>query len=1000
MRKLLVLSYCMLLLLSTAMAQTKLLSGKVTDPKGNPVANATILVKGFTAGTATKTDGSFSLQVPAEAKTLLVSAVGFTATEVNISGKSSVDIALLSDDKSMQEVIVTGYGTQKKAQLTGSVVKIAGSEVENIPMTSVDKMLQGKVAGLQSVSSNGQPGSTQAIRIRGIGSYSASSQPLFVVDGVQINSGDLSAANTTSNVLASFNPNDIEDINVLKDAAATSIYGARGANGVIIITTKKGKAGKTTFRFDTELGQTKYANVPDAGKPLRANDWFTMLKEGMVNAGYSDASITTTMNNYGYGNGVDVDWLGLTTRTGQQQQYNLSMSGGSQQTQIYMSGGYFKQEGSNIGADLKRISGNVKVNHTINQKLSVATNLSLSHVYQNTPLSGSGYYGNPLYVSLTLRPTQNPYNSDGTLNISNTNLGFPTHYNPLYTAAHDKIWLKNLQAIGGGSLEYKVLTGLKFTSHIGIQYNNMEEFTFKNAYHGDGKSYNGYSYNVYTRYFLWDWYNQLDYHFDILRDKKFSADVKVGYEAIKSNMYRETAEAQNYPPTEELTYSTNAATALTGASTGSDYTFGSVYANLALNYQNKYAVTGSFRRDASSRFSEANQAGNFPSVGLTWNVNEEEFMQNVNFFSLLKLRASYGSSGNAEIGNYGWRKTFGYGANYNGVAGGTFNSIGNSDLTWEKNKQLNIGIDLGILNDRIHIVADYYRKVSDGLLFSDPLPPSVGFSSVSRNIGKMENKGLEFTIDATPVKVKDFSWNVAFNIANNKNKMLTLPGGTDIANGSFRLRQGRDIYSFYLKSSAGVDPATGSQLWYTDSFKTATTTNYSTAGYMFLNKSALPKVFGSFSNTFNYKGFYFTADLYYNFGNYVQDSYGSYFLDAYYPTRGKYTQNLKRWQKAGDVTSVPKYVYGQANTAAGERLLYKGDYIRLRNVVLGYKLTSSKILKMAHLTSLHFYARGTNLWTKTYDDNLTFDPEQGVASQNAQGLLISKSLTFGLNVGF
>lgn len=1000
MRKIVTMLLCAVLAVSQLAAQNRTVKGKVQDDKGAPVANASILVKGSTLGTSSAADGTFSITVPASARTLVISSLNFAEQQVSIVNKTNILVGLEPSAQNLQEVVVVGYGTQRKSTSTGAIARVGGDKVENVPLPSVDQILQGKVAGLQSVTSNGQPGANQQIRIRGINSYSASAQPLYVVDGIQINSGDLTASQSTSNVLATLNSNDIEDITVLKDAASTSLYGSRGSNGVILITTKRGRAGKAQLRFDAEAGQTAYANVPAAGKPLRAADWFSLLNEGLVNAGYNAATVTSTMNAYGYGNGVDVDWLGLVTQTGSQQQYNMSMTTGDAKTQLFLSGGYFKQEGANIGSALRRISGNIKLTHNISNKLSVTTNWNIGSVYQNTPLSGSGYFSNPLYIGLTLRPTQNPYNADGSLNIGTDNLSFPSHYNALYTAKYDKIWLKNLQAIGGAQIEYKIVNGLKFTSHIGIQYNNLEEFNFNNPFHGDGKSYGGYSNDYYTRYFLWDWYNQFDYHLNLLKNKDLTADFKLGYEAISNSTYRQSSVSQSYPPTSELPYSVNAATALTGNATAADYTFASVYSTANFVYKNKYSLYASFRNDGSSRFGSTNRYGSFPAVGASWNIMQESFMQDSRLFSGLKLRASYGSAGNAGIGNYAWRQLYGYGYNYNGAAGGTFNTIGNVDLTWEKTKQLDIGVDLGFFKNRLNVVADYYNKESDGLLFAKPISTTTGFSSITSNIGTIRNRGWELTINATPIVYKDFSWDLSFNISHNVNTVISLPNHADVANGSFRLREGRDIQSWYLKANAGVDPATGAQLWYVDSSRKSTTNNYANASFIFLDKSASPTYFGSLGNTFTWKGFSIGADFYYNYGNYVQDGYGTYFTGGQYPTRGKYAVNLTRWQKPGDITTIPKYVYGQTNVAVGERLLYRGDYIRLRNITIGYKVTDKKVLSKIGMSSLNVYARGTNLWTKTYDPTMPIDPEQGVAGQDAVGLLIAKTITFGLNIGF
>ncbi len=992
---------CMVCITCQLFAQNRTIKGSVIDDKGVALANASVLVKGTSNGTVTDANGAFSISVQASAKALVISSLNYVLQEVNITGKNQVTVRLEPATDRLDEVVVTGYGTTKRTTSTSAQAKLSGKDVENAPVSSLDRAFQGKVPGLQSSSNNGQPGANQDVRIRGIGSFTASASPLYVVDGVQIVTGDLSSAVTTTNVLSTINPNDVDDITVLKDAAATSIYGSRGANGVILITTKKGKSGKTQFRFDTEVGQTDYANIPDVGKPIKANDWFTLLKEGMVNANFTQTQINNTLATYGYGNGVDIDWIGLTTRKGQQQQYNLSMTAGDAKTQLFMSGGYFKQEAANIGADLRRISGNIKVTHNISSKISVSTNWNIGNVMQNTPPSGPGAFANPYYVSLTLRPTQNPFNPDGTYNISGAdNLSFPTHYNPLYVIANDKYVVRNTQIFGGGSLEYKILQGLKFTSHVGIQSNSLEESVFNNPFHGDGVSTSGFGINNFTRVFLWDWYNQFDYHIDLLRNKKLSTDLKAGYEAVKYNFYRIQSQAQNFPPTAELPLSTNAATAIVGSADGANYTFASMYSSANFLYDNRYSVSGSFRRDGSSRFGANNQYGNFWSVGAAWNINNESFMDNMKAISLLKLRGSYGSTGNAGIGNYQWRQTYGYGANYNGVAGGTFNNIGNIDLTWEKTNQLDIGLDLGLFKNRINIVVDWYRKLTDGLLFNKPISLTTGFGSILSNVGKIENKGIEFAINARPIQLRNFSWDVSFNISHNQNKVVSLPNHQDIANGQFRLTEGRDIQSYYYRSVQGVDPATGVEMWYLDNTKSATTPTYANAALQFLNKSGSPSYFGGFSNTFTYRGFYATGDLYYNYGNWVLDSYSQYFLNGQLPTRGKYAINLTRWQKPGDITTIPKYVYGLANQSGGEKSLYKGDYIRLRNVTIGYRMDDKVLLSKLHINSLNFYVRGTNLWTKVYDKTLPFDPEQGAASQNNEGFLNPKTVTVGLNIGF
>ncbi|MBA4195917.1 MAG: hypothetical protein C0459_00025 [Chitinophaga sp.] len=1015
MRKLLFLLATALLLGGVGLAQTmRTLTGKVTDAKGAAISNATVTVKGSTVGTTTDADGAFTIKVPATAKVLAISSLNFNTYEVAIGNKTNFTVTLESATQNLEEVVVVGYGTQKKKNVTASVSSIGSEKVENKPFAAVDQMLQGAAPGLQATSATGQPGAVTAVRIRGVGSFSYSgSRPLYVVDGVQINDGDLSngngggfSINPSTNVLATMNSDDIESITVLKDAAATSIYGSRGANGVIVITTKSGKVGKTQFKFDAEVGTNNVILPPAAGLPLRAANWFSLLQEGLVNAGASPAAITTTLNNYGYGNGVDVDWFGLITRPGTQQQYNLTASGGDAKTKFFLSGGYFKQQGTTLGADLSRLTGTLKVTHNATDKLSFTTKITIGNVIQNSVLAsdgpggGGGYFGNPAYVAMVLRPTQNPFNADGTYNIGTDNLSFPAHYNPLYIAANDKRWLKAFNGLGNETVEYKILKDLKFSSNLGLQYNINEEYQYNNPFHGDGSGSSGEGISITTRNFLWDWINQFDYHYNISKNGKFYLDAKAGYEAIKNNRYQQIGDVTGFPPKVDLYYSTNAATSTNGKATAADYTFQGYYGNLNLSYYDRYTLYGSFRRDASSRFGINNPWGNFWSVGAAWSITNEKFF-NVKEISNLKIHASYGTNGNAEIGNYTWRPTFGYGANYNGVAGGTFNNIGNIDLTWEKNKQLDFGVNLGLFKNRINVTADWYKRSTDGALLNQQISRTTGFTGFINNVGSLENKGFELSVNVIPVQTKSFSWEVNFSYSHNKNAVTALPAG-DQLNGSYMLRVGQDYYSFYTRAWAGVNPDDGSPLWYGDSTKSSTVATIGAAKQFIVGKSAAPSSFGTLGNTITYKGFSLSFDLYYNYGNWFQEGYYRFFMDGFSPTRGKYSYVLNRWQKKGDITDVPKYIYGSSNNSytGSDRLLFKGDYVRLRNVQIGYRLTDKAILNKAHLTGLYFYVRGTNLWTKTYADNLLSDPEQGIIGVNNQQVLPSKSVTVGLNVSF
>lgn len=1027
MRKILLLMACFCMTVIQLLAQNRTITGKITDDKGTPLPNASIIVKSNKPlfGASSASDGTFSLSVPPSAKTIVVSAINHQPLELSIGDKGVINFTLTPTQSSLDEVVVVGYGTQRKSATTSSIGKVSGEKLENRPFTSVDQMLQGASAGLQSTATTGQPGAAQAIRIRGVGSFSyGGAQPLYVVDGVQINGGDLANGNGTvsstgtfninpsTNVLATMNANDIESISVLKDAAATSIYGSRGANGVIVITTKSGKQGKAQFRFDTEVGQNRAVLPPKAGLPLRKNDWVAMLKEGMVNAGLTDPTITSTLHSYGADSTIDTDWLGLVTRRATQQQYNMSVTGGENKLKYFLSGGYFKQEGTTIATSLQRVTGNAKITYAATDRLTLTTKITGGNVLQNSALAssgtsgGGGYFGNPIYVATTLRPTQSPYNGDGTLNINTgNNYGFPSHYNPLYIAAHDKRWLKAFQGLANQSINYKILEGLKFTSTMGLQYTTDEEYQYNNPFHGDASGSSGEGISYYTRNFLWDWTNQLDYHYDINADRKFYVDVKAGHESIKNNFFQQIGDVSGFPPNSDLYLSTNGATSKNGKVSGANYTFEGYYASATVSYADKYNLYGSIRRDASSRFGSNNTWGTFASVGASWNFSNEDFFAGLlPIISSAKLRASFGNNGNAEIGNYIWRALYDFGYNYNGIAGGRFDNIGNTNLSWEKNKQIDVGLDISFLKNRINITADYYKRITKDALLLQNISRTSGFSSFINNVGDLTNKGYELTVNVIPVQTRDFTWEVNFNLSHNTNTITRLPAGDQLSpqSSSFLLRKGESVYSFYTRGWAGVNPDDGSPTWYTDSTKKTTTTTRASASLFLVGKHADPKYFGALGSTLTYKGISLGFDFYYNYGNYFQEGYAQYFLDGTYPTRGKYTENLKRWQKKGDVTDVPKYVYSTTSSsgAGSDRLLYKGDYIRLRNVQLGYKVTSKNLLQSMHISALNIYVRGANLWRKTYDKDMVSDPEQGILGTNNQQVLLSKSFTAGVNVTF
>ena len=529
MRKFVAILLGAILVVTQVAAQNKTIKGRVTEDGKKPLSNASIIVKGTTVAAKTNDEGYYSITIPANGRVLKFSSLNFEDQEVNIGSKSEINVILVNTVSDLQQVIVTGYGTTKKATNTGSIATVKASEIENLPFSSVDKALQGKVAGLQSVATSGQPGASQAILIRGASSISASNAPLWVVDGVPINAGDASRLQTTGNLLSTLNPNDIESISVLKDAASQSIYGSRAANGVIVITTKKGKSGKTKFRFDTELGNSDVAYVNEKYKPLDANEYINLTREGLVNAGASAAQTTSILNSLGQGNGINFNWFDNIMRVGQQKQYNFSAEGGNDKTTFFLSGGNFVQDGTSINSQLKRNNVNFRITNKATDKLTIGLNVNAGNVSQRAPLNG-GAFGNPLLSTYFLLPTYSAYKPDGTYNyILNGGL-----HNTVALSEMDKRFLRQSSIRGSVNGEYKILDNLKFRSVYGIDYNALEEDQYNNPLHGDGLASNGRAFAYYTRYFNYVWTNTLDLQQNITRNGDLSSSTQIGYEAQKS----------------------------------------------------------------------------------------------------------------------------------------------------------------------------------------------------------------------------------------------------------------------------------------------------------------------------------------------------------------------------------------------------------------------------------------------------------------------------------
>lgn len=995
-------------------AQNRTVTGKVTDSSSSPLQNASIQAKGVSIGVYTNADGNFSISVPPSVQTLIVSSVNFESKEIDVSSANDVSVILKSATGNLSEVVVVAYGSQKRLNVTGAVSTVKGSDIADKPFTSIDKALQGLAPGVQSTSASGAPGSATNVRIRGIGSINASAAPLWVIDGVIATIGDLSSATTTANALSGLNPNDIESITILKDAAATSIYGSRAANGVILVTTKKGKAGKTILNVSAEGGANSIAYRSDDNKSLTSLQTQTLLRESVINAGYAgdnDEADDFIKNALGIPKNytkTNTDWYKAVTQNGNQQQYNVSLTGGNEKTQFYTSAGLFNQKGTVIASDFKRYNGSLSLTNKPNDKLTFTTGLNGSFSIQHTP-TNSGAFSNPVIASYFLVPWHSPYNDDGSLRYGDNDPDgqFPANggpFNPLAVASLDNTTLRQINFRGYVSGEYNILPSLKFTSRYSAEFLTVQEDLYENPIYGDGQTNGGFGIASNRRVFDWTWSNVLDYKQALNKDGDIYIDLLGGVESQYYNNYLLQSQAQVFPGILNLRYLSVAATPTGTFSLPDENATSSYLSNLVLNFKDRYVITGSFRRDGSSVFGANHRWGNFYSVGGTWNISEEDFLRDSKFINLLKLRASYGENGNSlGFGQYEALATYGFGHTYQSQVGSAPENVGDSNLTWEKNKIADVGLDFTLLNNRINGSFDYYNRTTSGLLIAVPFSGTSGFASQLFNVGSIRNRGYEITLGGKPVVTKNFVWDLQFNLAHNTNKVTELYKGNAIPNGLFNITEGHDVQEFYIPLWAGVDPQNGDPLWYTDEKHSATTNNTQDAPYLLTGKSASPKYFGSLMNTFTYKGVSLSAQFYYNFGNYIYDTWDSYSMSdgGYIGFLNQFTSQLNRWQKPGDVTNVPKPVFGGNlnSNQASTRYLYNGNYVRLRDIQLAYSLPKS-VLQKVNISSASIYVRGTNLFTIVKDKLLPLDPETGIQSVNDFDIFIPKTILAGIRLSF
>lgn len=988
--------------------QDLIITGKVQDSTGEGLPGVLIVILGTQSGTTTDTDGTYSIAAK-KGDQLSISFIGMESQIVKVGESTVINITLRDQSSFLDEFIVVGYGKETKESLTGSVTVVGSKDLEQIPVSTFEQALRGSVAGLQASAMDGAPGANTEIRIRGTGSITASSEPLYVIDGVPIVSGDLSSLNSNNgrsgNIMSTINPNDIETISVLKDASATAIYGSRGANGVILITTKSGQSGKAQINFNSQVGFSSpaYKNIL---KPINSTQYTQLFLEGWVNRGDTPERAQQRFEQTFQqaidpvsGDTTNTNWLDAISRVGVTQSYDLSMRGGTDKITYFFSGGYYDQESIFIGSGFRRLSARANLEYTANDNIKISNNMFLSNSNHNTFLAG-GSFENPMKATLELSPLIPIYDSQGRFNGDHQNY-FPMRgSNPVGMLGSDDNIRDIIQTriMDNFAVEARLLDKLIFRSQWNFDLASINEFGYQNPRYGNGRELNGTAANSNTTSTSWVGTQTLNY--DIKIGEAHNLSVLGGYEAQKTTRESFSAFGAGFPNDKLKTInSTSSQFAVSGIRTANSFV--GLFSRANYDYGQKYFVSGSIRRDGSSRFGSESRWGTFYSIGGGWIMSNENFLKNIDAIDFLRWRSSYGTTGNAEIGDFTYAGVFTYGQDYGGLPGGRPGQIGNPFLTWERQQNFNVGLDFELFNS-INGTIEYFKKTSSDLILDVPISRTTGFEMLTQNFGEMVNSGLEISLNSMIIDRENFTWNAGFNMTFLNNEITRLP--EDFNDGNFRRQVGEDFQSYYLLGWAGVDASNGNPLWYTDATKSETTNNPGQAERFFDGKTATPDHFGGFNNSLTYKRWSLDAQFMYSWGNYIFDTRarGSLSDGRLSPRSTASVAFENRWVPGKTDALWPQHRWGGqpgSNQQANSRWLYDGSFIRLRNLMLAYALPST-ITEKLHVQTLKCYVRGTNLFTFVKDKNLYMDPEQSINGEfNAMTTAI-KTISVGLDIGF
>ena len=1026
MRKFVLLIMAVLTASSWSLAQNRQISGVVTDNDGQPISGATVLIEGTSVGTTTNINGEFSLSAPADG-TLSVSFIGYETMQEAIAGKTWISFSLKEDTHAIDDVIVVAYGTAKKESFTGSVAVVKSEELEHRKVANVTKAIDGLAPGVQATSGSGQPGSGSTIVIRGFGSINASSTPLYVVDGIPYD-GAISA----------INPDDIASISILKDASASVLYGARGANGVVLITTKKGNSDETVVDLKINVGVSSRA-IPRY-ETVGAKDFMEMMYSAYYNA-YGSNVLAQMQSLFGANemyNPYDVplaqlyteegkirddatlrwdeDWLDeATDNAALRQEYGASVSGGNEKTQYMFSLGYLNEDGVLRTTNFERYSGRLNVETQAKPWFAAGMGANFARNTTNSSETESGATSNVFYSAQLMAPIYPVYMRDpatGEFLLDENGKkqfdyggsrpsGQQTDFNSIATLYDDKYEQGSYSLSARTHFDFMGVEdhwteGLKFQINFGTDYYNSQSMTYYNPFFGNAESVSGRIYKSNLTSLGYTFNQLLSYNRSFGRH---NLDLLVGHEYYAYTESSLSGHKTGLPGGGIYELDAAAVIVGTGSSTDNDR-IESYLSRVNYSYDDKYYISGSWRTDGSSRFAPGSRWGNFWSAGASWRISQEEFMKDVDWVDNLTLKFSYGVQGNNSVGSY-----YAYQALYDTSApnatlpGATLNDVANAELTWESNHNLNTGIEARLFN-RLDLSFEFYNRKTLDMLLSYPLPISSGFSGYYRNSGEMRNRGIEFAVTGRIIDRKDMQWSVTWMGATVNNKVLKLTDdGQDITSSTQIIREGETLYSYYVSRSAGVDPMTGEKMyWATDDEGhdyitkdlTVAQNNRVIAG------SRIPDLYGSLSTAFRWKNLDFSISTNYSIGGVTYDGVYYEFMSFYYPAQAKHKNLLRAWKKPGDVTDVPRYEIRETPIVSDDKLI-DASYFSIKNITLGYTLPKAWTSKIG-FKAARISASVDNLYIFTHLKGM--DPQYSLTGGTSYDYTATRTVSFNLDLKF